>query len=104
MARLIFRVQTPLGQWVQLSRDRWRQIIRYKHRALAGKEKEVRACLRSPDLIRESAKDTAVHLYYSISTRGYLCVVTAPKEPPDRFVVTAYFTNNIKEGVELWKK
>jgi len=104
MARLIFRVRTPLGNWVQLSRDRWRQIVRYKHRSLAGKEKLVRACLESPALVRTSAKDADVHLYYSRSGRGYLCVVTAPSNGVGRFVVTAYFTNNMKQGVELWKK
>src|SRR5258708_1580044 len=55
--RYLFRVKTPLGYVVTMSRDRWRQITRYKHRAVAGKEKAVRACLQSPSIIRASAKD-----------------------------------------------
>jgi hypothetical protein len=51
-----------------------------------------------------SAKDTEVHLYYALAGRTYLCVVTAPSGQRQRFVVTAYFTKNIKHGMELWKK
>ena len=64
----------------------------------------VRACLKSPTVIRASAKNPDVHLYYAVAKRGYLCVVTAPAEPPEHFVVTAYFTKNIKPGNELWKR
>ena len=31
-----FAVTTPLGHRVVLTRDRWREIVRYKHAALAG--------------------------------------------------------------------
>ncbi len=101
--RRIFTVQTPLGYRVFLLRDRWRQIVRRKHPALAGKESELRACLKSPVLIRESAKEPEVHLYYTASGTAHLCVVTAPADGDERFVVTAYFTENIKKGKELWK-
>jgi hypothetical protein len=101
--RRIFTVRTPLGYRVFLSRDRWLQIIQFKHPALAGHERNVRACLETPSLIRESAKEPDVHLYYVSTDRGYLCVVTAPADNAARFVVTAYFTKNIKPGTELWK-
>ncbi len=101
--RHIFAVQTPLGYRVGLTRDRWRQIVRNKHPALAGHEKEVRACLESPSVIRASAKEADVHLYYIPSDKVYLCVVAAPADADERFVVTAYFTKNIKKGTELWK-
>jgi len=103
MARRIFTVTTPLGSRVFLTRDRWRQIIRSKHPALAGNEKEIRGCLESPTLVRESAKDADVHLHYAAAERGHLCVVTAPADENERFVVTAYFTTNIKKGTELWR-
>jgi hypothetical protein len=104
MARLrVFTVQSPLGHRVFLTRDRWRQIIRFKHPALAGRESDVRACLATPSLVRESAKEPDVHLYYSPAEKGHLCVVTAPADEDERFVVTAYFTKNVKPGNELWK-
>jgi hypothetical protein len=58
--------------------------------------------LQNPILIRESAKEADVHLYYNKFDRGFLCVVTAPSRGDDHFVVTVYFTKNIKEGKELW--
>jgi hypothetical protein len=73
--RIMLQVVTPLGDRVILTRDRWREIIRYKHPALAGHESHLDECLRDPDLIRESAKDPDVHLYYRASDRGHLCVV-----------------------------
>lgn len=101
--RRIFTVQTPLGDRVFLTRDRWRQIIRFKHPALAGRERELRSCLSSPFQVRQSAKEPETHLYYSIAEGLYLCVVTAPADEEEHFVVTAYLTRNIKPGVELWK-
>jgi hypothetical protein len=102
--RRIFSVETPLGYHVGLSRDRWRQIVRFKHPALAGGEKAVRECLLAPSLVRASAKDREVHLYYRKVKGVFLCVVAAPDRRGERFVVTAYFTRNIKEGAELWRK
>ena len=54
--RLIFAVATPLGYRVSLSRDRWRQITRFKHPALSGHETDVRNCLGNPICVRVSAK------------------------------------------------
>jgi hypothetical protein len=102
--RLVFSVTTPLGERVILSRDRWRQIIRYKHPAMAGHEKAVRACLESPSVVRASAKDANTHLYYAPAGANHLCVVTGLGDAGQRFVVTAYYTRNIKEGTTLWKK
>lgn len=102
--RRLFAVQTPLGYHVFLDRDRWRQIVGRKHPAMAGHEQVVRACLQDPIFVRSSAKEPEVHLYYASIEDVYLCVVTAPADEDERFVVTAYFTKNIKKGSELWTK
>ena len=102
-SRRILTVQTPLGHRVFLSRDRWRQIIRFKHPALAGRKGGLRSCLSSLFLIRESTKEPEVHLYYAITESLYLRVVTAPADAEEHFVVTAYLTKNIKPGNEIWK-
>jgi hypothetical protein len=102
--RVIFAETTPLGQRVVLTRDRWREIVRFKHPALAGHEAEVRECLRDPEVIRQSAKDPDVHLYYRLTPAGYLCVVVGGDEPQARFVITAYFTKLLKKGLALWTK
>jgi len=102
--RLIFSEATPLGYRVDLTRDRWRKIIRFKHPALAGYEEDIRLCVSDPDMIRASVKDPNVHLYYRASTSGYIAVVVAGNDRKNRFVVTAYFTKNPKKGTDLWTK
>jgi hypothetical protein len=64
----------------------------------------VRNCLKDPDGVRESVNDSNVHLFYRESESVFLCVVTAPALDDDRFVVTAYFTRNVKGGTEIWKR
>ena len=102
--KVLFAVTTPLGHRVVLTRDRWREIVRFKHPSLAGHEQEVRDCLRDPDVIRESSKNSEVHLYYRGRPLDHLCVVVGGDDPRNRFVITAYFTQTLKKGTELWTK
>jgi len=41
-------------------------------------------------------------MYYAPAEKMHLCVVTAPADEDEWFVVTAYLTKNIKKGKELW--
>jgi hypothetical protein len=59
--RTILDVTTPLRYRVVLTRDRWREIVRFKHPAVAKYEDRIRKCLQEPDVIRASAKDSGVH-------------------------------------------
>jgi hypothetical protein len=102
--RRIFVENTPLGDRVILTRDRWREIVRFKHPALAGREAEIQDCVRDPAVIRASAKDAAVHLYYRAVPQGYLCAVVGGEDPKERFIITAYFTKTLKKGPDLWTK
>lgn len=102
--RTLFTEVTPIGHRVTLTRDRWREIVRYKHPALAEHVSEVRACLRDPAVIRESVKDPDTHLYYRTLERGFVCVVVGGPIPDGRFVITAYFTKELKKGTDLWTK
>ena len=101
--RRLFTVQTPLGHRVFLARDRWRQFIRFKHPAVAGRESELRSCLSSPFLVRESAKEPEVHLYYALAGQPLSLCGYSTSRRTGTFVVTAYFTNSTKPGKELWK-
>jgi hypothetical protein len=102
----VFRVTTPLGYRVVLTRNRWREMVRFKHPAVATHRREVRECLRSPDVVRSSTKDAGVHVYYLDMADKYLCVVVAPGElsNQDRFVVTASFTKRVKQGEDIWAR
>ena len=64
---------------------------------MAGQEDLVKLTLASPEEVRQSKKDTSVHLYYRKSGDDYCCVVTKHLNG-DGFVVTAYMTNKIKIG------
>ena len=82
----------------------WREILRFKHPALKGHEKDVEECLADPDIVRSSLKDPDVHIYYRVSLKGYVCAVVGGTDNKDRFVITAYFTKKPKQGNELWTK
>jgi len=101
--RRIFLEPTPLGYRVLLTRDRWREIVRFKHPVMAGREAAVRDCVRDPDLVRASAKDPDVHLFYRSSAVGTVCVVVGG-DPAGRFVVTTYLTRTPKKGPDLWTR
>jgi hypothetical protein len=103
--RVVFRATSPLGYVVVLTRNRWREIVRFKHPAVADYQNEARRCVSSPNLVRSSTKDPNVHLcYLELEPQKHLCVVIAPGDGAERFVVTAYLTARPKQGDELWKK
>jgi hypothetical protein len=102
--RVIFTVRSPLGYRVVLTRNRWREIVRFKHPALAERESEVRETIRNPEVIRASNKDAEVHLHYRGAESGYICVVVGGTEASEGFVITAYLTSEIKKGQALWTR
>jgi hypothetical protein len=79
-------------------------IVRTKHPAVAGELDKVKLCLEQPSFVRESDKAPDVHLYYLPVEGIYLSVVAMPDGKGEHFVVTSYFTKNIKKGTELWRK
>jgi len=94
---------TPLGKQIRATKSHWKKIVETKHPSLKGKGKEVIQALETPVEIRASKSDESVHLYYIDFEGKYLCVVV--KNLNDQgFVITAYFTERIKEGVQIWKK
>lgn len=98
-----FTVQTPLGITVSTTSQYWKIITEIKHPSIKGQESKLKETLMNPDIIRKSSKDPNVLLFYRHFARIYLCVVIKRLEETG-FIVTAYFTENIKEGEHLWKK
>lgn len=95
---------TPLGFRVRVTTQRWQLITTAKHPVMAGREDAVRAALESPVEVRQSRTDAQVLLFYKLeSPRRWTCAVT--RQGPDGvFLVTAYPTDAIKEGVQIWPK
>ena len=100
---LLFEVSTPLGFSVRCTRAYWEFIVTYKHPVLAGREKEVEETLRDPDQVRRSRKDPKVFLLYRGSAPRWLCAVTR-QQNNGGFLITAYPTNAIKAGEQIWTK
>ena len=101
---LLFQVRTPLGFQVRVTRARWQFIVNAKHPVMAGREQEVRVALEIPDEVRQSRTDSSVFLFYRAEqSRRWVCAV-AKRRDDHGFLITAYPTDAIKEGVRVWPK
>ncbi|MBI2492568.1 MAG: DUF4258 domain-containing protein [Candidatus Rokubacteria bacterium] len=99
---VLFEVGTPLGFAVRVTRARWELITTIKHPVMAGREASVRLALESPDEVRQSRTDPGVLLFYKAEgARRWVCAV-AKQAPDQAFLVTAYPTDAIKEGMRVW--
>jgi hypothetical protein len=101
---VLFEARTPLGFSVRVTRARWELITTIKHPVMAGRESSVRLALESPDEVRQSRIDAEVLLFYKAeAARRWVCAVTKQADK-EAFLVTAYPTDAIKEGVRIWPK
>ena len=78
-------------------------IIKTKHPEIEDHELELKRTLSDPDEIRLSRSDGSVFLYYRCHGRLWLAVVVKHRNG-DGFVITAYFTDRIKEGESVYKR
>lgn len=101
---LLFEVLTPLGFRVRVTHQRWHLITTAKHPVMAGREAIVKTTLESPEQIRRSRSDPQVLLFYRAEgMRRWVCAVA--KQAADQgFLITAYQTDAIKEGIQVWPK
>ena len=101
---LLFDAQTPLGFSVGVKASRWNLITTAKHPVMTGREAFVRAALEAPDEVRQSRIDPQVLLFYKTeATRRWTCAV-AKRAGEEAFLITAYPTDAIKEGIRIWPK
>ena len=71
---------------------------------MAGREGDVAGALASPDEVRQSRTDAQVLLFYKAeATRRWTCAVVR-RVGDGAFLVIAYPTDAIKEGVRIWPK
>lgn len=100
-SKIKFEVNAINNLRVRTTHEYWNKIITFKHPSMEGKESKVVEVLEGPDQIRVSKKDTSVLLYYKKQEKNYICVVVKILSG-EGFIVTAYITENIKEGEKLW--
>lgn len=77
------------------------ELIQRKHPEIIDKEEEIHNRLRQPELIRRSNQDQAVYLFYAPQPPYYLVVVTK-RLNGERFVITSYLNDKVKEGELVW--
>jgi hypothetical protein len=101
---LLFEALTPLGFVVRVTRERWSLITTIKHPIMLDREDIVKATLEGPDQIRQSRSDPDVLLFYqSTGEKRWVCAV-AKQAADDGFLITAYPTDAVKEGTQVWPK
>jgi hypothetical protein len=101
---LLFEVMTPLGFCVRVTRAYWEVIVTIKHPVMAGRENDVKDTLQDPSEIRLSKRDPAVCLFYRPERIGRWVCAVARRLDGDGFLITAYPSDNVKEGGLLWRK
>lgn len=99
-----FKVKTPLGVTIRTTGDYWQRIITTKHPSIAKYEEKVKEALSDPDEIRLSMQDPRVHLYYKSIGKISICVVVDHFDKNNGYIITAYLTDRIKEGEQIYVK
>ncbi len=99
---LLFDAVTPLGFRVRVTRGRWNLITTAKHPVRAGREDIVRATLERPEQIRQSRADSDVLLFYRAERSSRWVCAVAKRGADQGFLITAYPTDAIKEGIQIW--
>jgi hypothetical protein len=101
---ILFEALTPVGLTVRVTRNRWLVIVSAKHPVMAGRELSVKEALERPDEVRQSRIDPQVLLFYKAeATKRWTCAI-AKRLADSGFLITAYPTDAIKEGVRIWPK
>ena len=95
------------NRWIRLTYER-QEHIETDHPEMSGQSDKIQDTLLNPDRIIGSRTDPNVELFYrhydiTPVTEKYLCVVVKVLID-DLFIITAYFTDTIKQGEILWKK
>jgi hypothetical protein len=101
---ILFEVMTPLRFRVRVTHAYWKLITDIKHPAMTGHEEEVQKALEDPDEIRRSKSDENVYLFYKAEReKRWLCAVSK-QTGEEGFLITAYPTDAIKEGIQVWHR
>jgi hypothetical protein len=97
------QASSPLGQKIHITKSYWNYITTRKHPSVAGAKSFVLQTIAKPDTIKSSQKDPSVWLFYKKFKSIYLCVVVKILNSKG-FIITIYFTNQIKRGRIVWQK
>jgi hypothetical protein len=99
---LLFEAITPLAFNIEVTRERWNLIVSVKHPVMNGHEDDVRAAMERPDEIRRSRRDSDVLLFYRLERPGRWTCAVIRRTTSGALLVTAYPTDAVKEGEQIW--
>lgn len=99
-----FKLKTPNGITIHTTEDYWQRIVTTKHPSIAKYERQVKEALKDPDEIRRSQQDKRVYLYYKSIGKLYVCAVVDQVTSKAGYIITAYLTDRIKEGEQIYVK
>ena len=89
---------------IRLTNERWKHIAD-THPELKNLLNELSGALKEPEIVKNSANDEDVVLFYRfyehIYKGKYMCVVVKLNE---KLIITAYITDRIKRGDVIWTK
>ena len=100
LKKYLLKINTPIGVSIRTTKEYW-TLIQIKHPEIKNNFALVKSTLIMPDLITKSKIDKNVLLFYK-KTNGYWFCVVAKCFNIDGFIITAYITDKIKEGVRIW--
>lgn len=101
---LLFEVECfHFHKKIRVTESYWNKIITQKHPSMRKGMNDVILAIQQPDEIRQSKSSEDVYLFYRTVGQLYICVAVKILNG-DGFIVTAYTTTKIKEGMLLWKK
>ncbi len=95
------------GRPLRLTDERWAHVLSHPEHG-GNTLHRIEETLREPDRVVRSRTDPGVELFYrwyeqtAVGSK-YLCVV-AKASVAAPFVITAYLTDKIKQGEELWSR
>ncbi len=95
------------NQTLRLTGERWAHILSHPEHDDATRTR-IEETVADPDRIIRSRTDPGVELFYrhydrTPVTSKHLCVVAKIKTD-NPFIITAYFTDAVKQGEELWSR
>jgi hypothetical protein len=101
---ILIRARSPIGIETRSHRGYWNRKAVASHPSMKGKENLVLMAIESPFQIRQSVKDDLVYLFYKESAKRYICAVVRKVDESSGFLITAYESDAIKDGVLIWEK
>ena len=103
---MIFSVVDQSRRTIRLTKERLSHIL--ERPEMAGQEDRTRETIALPDVVKVSRHDPAALCYYrwyeaTPVTRKYLLCVVKVRDL-DGFVITAFYTDKMKEGKVAWQR